>query len=611
VGTPSLRAARGWLKATSLGIGGAFRSNSSETSLLSRTPPNRPWRALLPAAAALALCSGCGSHSGLQQIEPDHTVTGHVTRASAAALGRRIPWAVAFVDLRHGFVGTAGGQLLATSDGGARWRLIGHRRVVALSFVDRRRGYALTSVGTAIATRDGGRTWFPLRLPHKAAPGGPRGPFPGAIEFVDANHGWVELSDGRLYSTADGGSSWTRLKISCDFVIGGISLVDARRGYLICGGQPATIQQEKELYATADGGTTWRLVAAVHFFGGPKPRPNGLPGSGHAAGLDFATTRRGLLVTSRGGIAVTNDGGRTWRSRLFTDDASTVSSTSWAGANRIFAAYNGGNGSGLLRSDDSGGHWRQVYPRGSGPPLGPIAFAAAKRGLGAGPGGMFGHGSDLVATADGGRSWRPIGRVPARHALRELIRVPGGLWAVGTWVGRRTQLARSSEGGRSWRKISAPALSTPAWAWFRSRNEGIVTDLRKTFRTTDGGRTWREGGLSDTPRLFAAANNELLWSRDGGASWRHVGLPTGIEGFDVSTLDRDHRWVFGNRCARGRCRGVILRTGDAGRRWDLIELPVVLIGSVSFVTPKIGYLNADGLYRTEDGGESWRQIVPR
>jgi photosystem II stability/assembly factor-like uncharacterized protein len=40
-------------------------------------------------------------------------------------------------------------------------------------------------------------------------------------------------------------------------------------------------------------------------------------------------------------------------------------------------------------------------------------------------------------------------------------------------------------------------------------------------------------------------------------------------------------------------------------------LPVVLIGSVSFVTPKIGYLNADGLYRTGDGGESWRQIVPR
>jgi photosystem II stability/assembly factor-like uncharacterized protein len=224
---------------------------------------------------------------------------------------------------------------------------------------------------------------------------------------------------------------------------------------------------------------------------------------------------------------------------------------------------------------------------------------------------MFGHGNDLVATADGGRSWRPIGQVPARHELRELIRIPGGLWAVGTWVGRRTQLARSGEGGRSWRKISAPALSTPAWAWFRSSKEGIVTDLRKTFRTIDGGRTWRMGGLSDTPRLFAAANNELLWSRDGGASWRRVGLPTGIEAFDVSALDRDHRWIFGNRCGRGRCRGVILRTGDAGRRWDLIELPVVLIGSVSFVTPKIGYLNADGLYRTGDGGESWRQIVPR
>jgi photosystem II stability/assembly factor-like uncharacterized protein len=597
-------------RAASLGIGGAFRSNSSETSLLSRTPSNRPWRALLLAAAALALCSGCGSHSGLQQIEPNHRVTGHVTRASAAALGRRIPWAVAFVDPRHGFLGTAGGQLLATSDGGAHWRLIGNRRVVALSFLDRRRGYALTSAGTGIATRDGGRTWFPLRQPRKAAPGGPRGPFPGAIEFADANHGWVEPSDGRLYSTADGGSSWTRLKIPCDFVIGGISLVDARRGYLICGGQPATIQQEKELYATADGGTTWRLVAAV-LFGAPKPRPNGLPGSGHVAGLDFVTTRRGLLVTSRGGIAVTNDGGRTWRSRLFTDDASTVSSTSWAGANRIYAAYNGGNGSGLLRSDDSGRHWRQVYPRRPGPPLGPVSFVDARRGLGVDTGGMYGHLSDVVATADSGGSWRPVGRISVRGDIRQLIRVPGGLWATGTWVRLRTQLARSTDGGRTWHIAMTPRLSTPAAAWFDSLEDGIVTDLRKTFRTTDGGRTWRKGGLVPKRELFTAANNELLWSRDGGASWRHVGLPTGMEAFDVSTLDRDHRWVFGNRCARGRCRGVILRTGDAGRRWDLIELPVVLIGSVSFVTPKIGYLNADGLYRTEDGGESWRQIVPR
>jgi len=46
---------------------------------------------------------------------------------------------------------------------------------------------------------------------------------------------------------------------------GGVSFLDARRGYVVCGGQPATIMQAKEVYATSDGGVTWHLRACVRF----------------------------------------------------------------------------------------------------------------------------------------------------------------------------------------------------------------------------------------------------------------------------------------------------------------------------------------------------------
>jgi photosystem II stability/assembly factor-like uncharacterized protein len=66
----------------------------------------------------------------------------------------------------------------------------------------------------------------------------------------------------------------------------------------------------------------------------------------------------------------------------------------------------------------------------------------------------------------------------------------------------------------------------------------------------------------------------------------------------------------------GPCGGksFILRTDDGGRRWTAIRFDR-LPGSDSFafVTPKVGYVN-DGLgrlYRTTDGGRTWRLVSGR
>ena len=535
---------------------------------------------------------------------------------------------------------TQGRELLATRDGGRSWRVVSRgRRVRVLEFVTPRRGFALTDEDALLATADGGRTWS---VAHRFPRVEPAGPFGGAVDFVDASHGWVAPLDERLYRTADAGRTWTRLSLPCGFVLGGVSFIDRSHGYAVCGGQPATIEQEKEFYATSDGGAMWTLLARTHLFGGPRPRPTDLPTTGHAIGLDFRSADVGFLITSRGGIVRTADGGRTWRQSLFTDDAYTVSSTSWAGPRRVFATYFGGNVTGLLRSDDAGAHWRQIDPRQPGPPTGPIAFATSRRGLGAGTSGVFGSGNAILATDNGGRSWRALGVVPRAVEIRQLIRVENHvLWALVLDRSDREFLVRSLDDGRHWQVVAKPRDAQYATISFLSASRGFLADSKgRVFATHDGGRSWAvvHRGSTWLPAQFfsprkalAVVQYGLLRSSDGGRSWHRVALPPRVAALNVSVLDGRRWWVFGNVCAGRplsrklekagprRCgasvRGALLQTRDGGRHWDLFELPIVLSGEyASFVSARVGFVNDEfegGFYRTDDGGRTWRSVTRR
>jgi photosystem II stability/assembly factor-like uncharacterized protein len=246
------------------------------------------------------------------------------------------------------------GELRRTTDAGRSWTVIGHTpRLVSLAFASSQRGFALSEHQRLLQTADGGRSWTLLRSFHVGFGGW------GSIDFSDGRDGWVALSD-RLFRTRNGGLTWRRVDAPCSrlmLYVGGVSFLDARRGFLVCGGQPATIMQAKEVYESTDGGTSWKLRACVRFV-----RGSGCPGvigaDGHASGLDFRDDRVGLLVTDRGGIARTHDAGRRWRNTLFTDDEDEVMATSWASDTTVYALlYHGAK---IVRSDDGGRHWKPV-----------------------------------------------------------------------------------------------------------------------------------------------------------------------------------------------------------------------------------------------------------
>lgn len=114
---------------------------------------------------------------------------------------------------------------------------------------------------------------------------------------------------------------------------------------------------------------------------------------------------------------------------------------------------------------------------------------------------------------------------------------------------------------------------------------------------------------------LAGRSGALYRTRSGGAAWQKVGRLTHSNFADIDFVNPQDGWVL----APGFFGQVaLLRTTDGGIRWSSARMPrtyaLAMFGlpdrALSFVSPKIGYLDTNsGVYKTTDGGATWR-IVP-
>jgi photosystem II stability/assembly factor-like uncharacterized protein len=131
---------------------------------------------------------------------------------------------VSFVDLEHGWAVGEGGTIVATTDGGATWTAQyshGKATLSSVCFSDAMHGVAAGTLeatrvpgalaptrAVVLATSDGGATWRVLNL-------GDKDTSMTRLAFVDQRHGWAIARYGDLQLclvTRDGGASWHTLK---------------------------------------------------------------------------------------------------------------------------------------------------------------------------------------------------------------------------------------------------------------------------------------------------------------------------------------------------------------------------------------------------------------
>ena len=465
-----------------------------------------------------------------------------------------------------------------------------------------------------LATRDGGRTWSSLPLPagfHAL----------GGLDFPAPDRGWITGSAAgtcdQIWQTRDGGQSWSPMSGTCaPYPLYAVDFVSPERGFA-AGGAIPFVGAQTGVLETEDGGTVWR----------PTYYEKGPASTGPVTHLRFTsaadgwawggTCKMGGNGPCPGRVLITRDGGSTWtRSPVSALALSLAGGIAWA---------QGGYAAGLWRSTDGGTAWQHILP----------PATARFEGLSTEPGSAgiwLATGAGTFESADGGATWTRAA-VPG-----QAVRVSRSLmFSTGS-----PNLQVSRDGGGTWQPVALPgetdgvaavAFATPDQGWALMPAAHCAKDCTVVDRTRDGGRTWTTVGranlmglqamgaftakvgviVSQTEPALAGSYAGIGISRDGGATWRVLTLPSGAACYQPAARAS----TILVPCQAPDGSGLLLRSADAGTTWHAYTTPALVPEDLVLTDALHGWMLAGGggptpaaLYRTADGGRSWSQVWP-
>ena len=545
-----------------------------------------------------------------------------------------------FKDSEHGFLpvtylaqqgnGNSAIVLFETTDGGRTWNPI--RALTKLYIPGQEATYTVEVAGSTVIAATSSRDDSRVIL-SRVGPGGRTdtdiskdiGGWQGLtylkLSFATPKQGWM-LASGYLLSTSDGGASWTKLDLHHEAANStrrnpamayAMQLISSNIGWMMNG---------VCFCRTEDGGATWTDIT---------PRGHGV------ANAFFLTANQGwALERQQGGLVVfsTTDAGTDW----------TVTNVTVPG----MQGYTGGDRpASQIYFEDSLHGWISVdVPRSNDPKIKLPQTA-------------------LLATSDGGKTWVQAGDVGKTGYLS--FATPTDGWMV---VPPKTELYVTHDGAKSWTKVSIapPKEISPAndatydLPIFEDSKHGVlpvtysgglgVNAAVVLFETEDGGQSWKPNrtltgltampvgtGVSSTVAgsdwILANVSADTLLPltkiADGDTAVASSNAQPGYYGArQLSFATPSRGWVL---LRNGR----LLVTTDGGSNWSELAyegrgpalqpvsapkpVPFSRVASAQLITPDIGWAvgfsTSKGhpeayyeLFRTEDGGVTWKSITP-
>ncbi len=451
-------------------------------------------------------------------------------------------------------------------------------------------------------TNDFGRTWTPI---FDDQPTGSIGaiaiaPSDANIIYVGSGEGLqrpdLSVGDG-IYKSTDAGKTWTHLGLRDGQQIPQIAVDprDPNRLFVAVLGHPYGPNQERGIFRSTDGGHTFEkvLYKDENTGGSDVELDASNPETVYAALWEArqGPWENGAWSGTGGGIFKSTDGGKNWRSltKGLPEEGVVQANIAVAPSNpsRLYAAIAISGDTAIYRSDDAGESWSRATTD---------SRPAARIG-----------GGDL-----------PVLAVDPKN--------PDFVYSasVVTW--------KSTDGGKTWTGIrGAPGGDDYQKIWINPESSNIllIASDQGAIITVNGGETWSSWYNQPTAQMYhAAADNAFPYRVCGGqqesgsacvASRGNDGEitfrewhPVGVEEYGYAAPDPlDPDLVYGGKLTRfnrrtGQVENIApkpIRTAD----FRVLRTAPVLFSPVD---PHVLYFAANTLWKTRDGGRTWRQISP-
>ncbi|GAB4514268.1 MAG: hypothetical protein Kow0047_26040 [Anaerolineae bacterium] len=329
--------------------------------------------------------------------------------------------------------------------------------------------------------------------------------------------------------------------------------------------------------------------------------------AGHGPVYALAATKppsQHIVAGGEGGIAVRGHDGA-WQAATGLPEAITI----YAIACMQDRCYAGGTSNTLFESDD-GRIWRPASELPDGVHILAIHATAGQILVGT-------NGQGLFRSQDDGRRWEPATEIGQTHVARlwEISGEPSLLFAR-----TRRGLFRSSDAGDHW-EPTATDIEARIDALAEDPTQNVLflaTGAGEIYRSDDQGVRWQRWGSLPRAGLvqalhipegggpwLAATEHGLAISRDAGQSWSLAPQGPGHPmGFAMVRLG-DGEILLGH--GQGIARWI-----PGQQTWEPADegLPLVSVLSLSAAPshPDILYAgtNGGGVYRSDDGGQTWR-----
>lgn len=489
------------------------------------------------------------------------------------------------------------------------------------------------------------------------------GYFQGVVSAPsDPSRYYVYVDVGGLFRSDDGGWSWRMLHGSLPSrraftEVRGLIVhpddADHLHAAFGTAGQPA-----EGVFESHDGGTTWQHVLTMQFMGNGPNRS-----AGFVLVRDPNNADRIGAAGIGDGVAISEDGGHTWRrsgpegmyaTDLVFDRANpdrlwlcAVPQSFWAGT------YQGG----FFRSEDGGRTWDLIAEQG------PSELLQDPND----PSRLFGilNFDGVYVSTDAGDTWTPFfdglnvkpgepGRYDSPHRYTALAAGPDFVLTASSYG----DVYRLNAGQDQWQPIKREWIYDDPWwgserhGWRRHFGRALgtitinprhpdhwfVTDWYAIHQTFDGGRNWYlaiDGAevtvihvLQQDPANpervhLGMADNGYLRSEDGGRSFVPRRFKTGadnIKSLSLSPVNPDLLYATGPAGWGWRANRVFV-SKDGGEHWDPLPqtgLPDPARHNINTVVvdpanPEHVYIavsgpvapNGGGPYRSLDGGQTW------